>query len=235
MRKALDRAHCGGKRSHPMNVNLKSLIGKLNDTTRNALEAAAGLCVSRTHYDIEIEHYLTEAAGRRPTATWPRILHALRRGPFAPAGGADPQPRQAEVAATPGRRRSARRLVNMMTEAWTIGSHRFRRGADPLRLHHPGAGRPRRTGAADERDRARSSRRSSRTRCETRFPDHRGGFARGLDRGAAAEARRAGSGAAAPAGGQDAEPGPIHRRSDRERARPGRSIRCWDATTRSAR
>ena len=41
-----------------MSVNLKSLIGKLNDTTRNALEAAAGLCVSRTHYDIEIEHFL---------------------------------------------------------------------------------------------------------------------------------------------------------------------------------
>jgi type VI secretion system protein VasG len=38
--------------------NLRSLIGKLNDPTRNALEAAAGLCLSRTHYDIEIEHVL---------------------------------------------------------------------------------------------------------------------------------------------------------------------------------
>ena len=41
-----------------MGLNLKSLIGKLNDTTRSSLEAAAGLCLSRTHYDIEIEHYL---------------------------------------------------------------------------------------------------------------------------------------------------------------------------------
>jgi type VI secretion system protein VasG len=41
-----------------MSINLKALISKLNDTTRKALEAAAGLCVSRTHYDIEIEHYL---------------------------------------------------------------------------------------------------------------------------------------------------------------------------------
>ncbi len=41
-----------------MGLNLKSLIGKLNDTARSALEAAAGLCLSRTHYDIEIEHYL---------------------------------------------------------------------------------------------------------------------------------------------------------------------------------
>ena len=43
-----------------MGVNMKSLIGKLNDATRNALDAAAGLCLSRTHYDVEIEHYLTK-------------------------------------------------------------------------------------------------------------------------------------------------------------------------------
>src|ERR1700724_3004131 len=41
-----------------MASNLRALIGKLNSTTRNALEGAAGLCLSRTHYDIEIEHYL---------------------------------------------------------------------------------------------------------------------------------------------------------------------------------
>src|SRR5215467_5727958 len=41
-----------------MDVNLKALIGKLNHSTRGALEAAAGLCLSRTHYDIEIEHFL---------------------------------------------------------------------------------------------------------------------------------------------------------------------------------
>src|SRR6516164_8296806 len=39
-------------------MNLKALIGKLNPTTRGALEGAAGLCLSRTHYDIEIEHVL---------------------------------------------------------------------------------------------------------------------------------------------------------------------------------
>ncbi len=41
-----------------MSANLKGLIGKLNDTTRGALEAAAGLCLARTHYDIEVEHVL---------------------------------------------------------------------------------------------------------------------------------------------------------------------------------
>jgi type VI secretion system protein VasG len=41
-----------------MNVNFRSLIGKMNDTTRGALEAAAGFCLSRTNYNIEIEHFL---------------------------------------------------------------------------------------------------------------------------------------------------------------------------------
>lgn len=40
------------------NINLKQLVGKLNDTTRRSLEAASGLCLSRTHYNIEIEHWL---------------------------------------------------------------------------------------------------------------------------------------------------------------------------------
>jgi type VI secretion system protein VasG len=41
-----------------MAVNLKALIGECNRETRAALEAAASLCLSRTHYDVEVEHYL---------------------------------------------------------------------------------------------------------------------------------------------------------------------------------
>ncbi len=41
-----------------MLVNRKRLIDKLNQTTRSALEGAAQLCLSRTHYDVEIEHFL---------------------------------------------------------------------------------------------------------------------------------------------------------------------------------
>ncbi len=41
-----------------MNTDLKALISKLNDTCRNSLEAAAGLCLSRTNYNVEIEHLL---------------------------------------------------------------------------------------------------------------------------------------------------------------------------------
>lgn len=38
--------------------NLKSLIGKLNNTCRGALESAAGLCLSHTHYEVDLEHFL---------------------------------------------------------------------------------------------------------------------------------------------------------------------------------
>jgi type VI secretion system protein VasG len=40
--------------------NVKSLIERLNEPTRKALEAAAGFCLARTHYDIEIEHFLAK-------------------------------------------------------------------------------------------------------------------------------------------------------------------------------
>lgn len=41
-----------------MNIDLKSLVNKLNDPCRTALEGAAGLCLSRSHYNVEIEHWL---------------------------------------------------------------------------------------------------------------------------------------------------------------------------------
>ena len=41
-----------------VSVNLKSLVGRLNAEARRALEGAAGLCLSRTHYNVEIEHWL---------------------------------------------------------------------------------------------------------------------------------------------------------------------------------
>ncbi len=39
-------------------IDLKSLVGKLNESCRAALEGAAGLCLARTHYNVEIEHWL---------------------------------------------------------------------------------------------------------------------------------------------------------------------------------
>src|SRR5262249_23279993 len=62
-----------------MNVNLKSLIARLNDTCRAALEGAAGLCLSRTNYDVEIEHYLIKLLEAQD-ADLPRILDHFEVG-----------------------------------------------------------------------------------------------------------------------------------------------------------
>jgi type VI secretion system protein VasG len=43
-------------------IDLKSLISRLDDHCRRALEAAAGLTLSRTHYNVEIEHWLMKLA-----------------------------------------------------------------------------------------------------------------------------------------------------------------------------
>ncbi|TFW33369.1 type VI secretion system ATPase TssH [Massilia horti] len=39
-----------------MDINLKTLIGKLNDTTRTAATRAANICVSLGQYEVDIEH-----------------------------------------------------------------------------------------------------------------------------------------------------------------------------------
>ncbi len=38
--------------------NLKALIGRLDDACRDALEQAAALCLSRTNYEVDVEHCL---------------------------------------------------------------------------------------------------------------------------------------------------------------------------------
>lgn len=39
-------------------IDLKSLVEKLNENCRTTLEGAAGLCLARTQYNVEIEHWL---------------------------------------------------------------------------------------------------------------------------------------------------------------------------------
>src|SRR5690606_10798674 len=43
---------------YAVEVDLKSLISKLDRTCHRALEAAAGLCLSRSNYEVELEHWL---------------------------------------------------------------------------------------------------------------------------------------------------------------------------------
>ena len=41
-------------------LDLRGLIGKLNPVCQRSLEGAAGLCLSRTNYNVEIEHWLVK-------------------------------------------------------------------------------------------------------------------------------------------------------------------------------
>lgn len=41
-----------------MHVDTKALVAKLNPLCKRALESAAALCVSKTHYNVELEHLL---------------------------------------------------------------------------------------------------------------------------------------------------------------------------------
>jgi len=106
-----------------MGINLKSLIGRLNTQARSALEAAAGLCLARTHYDIEVEHYLLKLLDSsdsdfasiaahfgvdksRLTSELNRSLDKLKSG----------NARTPAISPT---------VLKMLTEAWTIGSIDF--------------------------------------------------------------------------------------------------------------
>ncbi len=41
-----------------VSIDLKSLVNKLNEPCRQSLEKAAGLCMARAHYNVEVEHWL---------------------------------------------------------------------------------------------------------------------------------------------------------------------------------
>ena len=106
-----------------MGISLKAIVSKLNDTTRTALEGAAGLCLARTHYDVEIEHFVMKLLDStdsdfarivkrfsvdkaRLSAELSRALDKLKTG----------------NARTPSFSPS---LFTMLTEAWTLGSLEF--------------------------------------------------------------------------------------------------------------
>ncbi len=56
-----------------VSVDIKSLLNRLNPYCTSCLEGAAGLCVSRTHYEVTIEHLLTKLL-EEPQSDLPLIL-----------------------------------------------------------------------------------------------------------------------------------------------------------------
>ena len=109
-----------------MSLNLKSLIGKVDEATRSALEAAAGLCVSRTHYDIEVEHFLLKVIDSSDND----VAFILRQY------GVDRSRLTTELERSVSRLKTGNarspafspQLVKMLTEAWTIATIEYDAG-----------------------------------------------------------------------------------------------------------
>ena len=109
-----------------MSINLKSLIGKLNDATRQTLEGAAGLAVTRAHYDIEIEHYLLKALDSSDNDIAAILRHySIDKSRLTADLQRSLDNFKAGNARTPAFSPS---LVKMLAEAWTIASIDFDAG-----------------------------------------------------------------------------------------------------------
>ncbi|MGB7865296.1 MAG: type VI secretion system ATPase TssH [Candidatus Sulfotelmatobacter sp.] len=101
-------------------MNLKSLIGKLNDSTRGAMEASAGLCLARTHYDIEVEHFLLKLLDSSNNDAAAIFKHfELDTSRFSGELFRSLDRLKSGNARTPA---LSPTLIKMMTEAWTLGS-----------------------------------------------------------------------------------------------------------------
>jgi type VI secretion system protein VasG len=106
-----------------MPANLRSLIGKLNDASRKAMEAAAGLCLARTHYDIEVEHFLMKALDSTDGDLSPILRHfEVDKSRLTGDLARSLDRLKTGNARTPALSPS---LMKMLTEAWTIGSLDF--------------------------------------------------------------------------------------------------------------
>lgn len=103
-----------------MALSREGLVAKLNATCREGLEEAARLCFSRTHYEVDLEHYLlklTETADADLSAIYrhfeidsSRVSRDLTRALDRMRSGNSRNP-----AISP-------RVIRLLSEAWSLGS-----------------------------------------------------------------------------------------------------------------
>ncbi len=112
-------------------VNLRSLVARGNETCRKALEAAGGLTLARTHYNVELEHLLLALLDRDGTD----LLAVLRHYDIDP-GRVAKQLTQSLERLSAGNARApglAPEVVELFKQAWLLasiehGAARFRSG-----------------------------------------------------------------------------------------------------------
>src|SRR6476646_5247281 len=115
-----------------MAVNLRALIGKMNHTTRAAVESAAGLCLSRTHYDVEIEHFLMKLLDNTDS-DFAAILkqYGIDRSRLSSELSKSLDHLKTGNGRTPA---MSPHIAHMLEEAWKIGSLDY--GANQVRTGH---------------------------------------------------------------------------------------------------
>ncbi|MEJ2204509.1 MAG: ATP-dependent Clp protease ATP-binding subunit [Gemmatimonadota bacterium] len=115
-----------------MNVNLRGLIDRLNDVTRSAVDAAAGLCLGRTHYDVEVEHLLIKLLDQTDTDVAFILKHyGVDRARLSKDLTAGIDRLKSGNARTPS---LSPALVSWLSEAWMVGS--VDHGASRIRSGH---------------------------------------------------------------------------------------------------
>ncbi len=103
-----------------MNSEIKTLIGKLNPTCHQGLEEAAGLCVSQTNFNVEIEHYLLKLLQYQDTD-----LHRLLRYYEIPVEQVERELTQSIDRLKRGNDRTpvlSQHIPNLLQEAWVASS-----------------------------------------------------------------------------------------------------------------
>ena len=115
-----------------MDINLKTLIGKLDDSTRAAATRAAAICVGQGHYEVDIEH-LFLALLEQPDCDFTCIAHQC--GISLTGLEADLRREIAKFARGSSRTPVfSRHLPTLLAHAWLIaslgsaGPHRIRSG-----------------------------------------------------------------------------------------------------------
>src|SRR5262245_19004924 len=113
-------------------VDLKSLIGRLDDLCRRSLEAAAGLTLSRSNFNVEIEHWLLKLLEAQDSD----LLAILRQYEVEPSRLSADLTRVLDRLKTGNTRAPALspHVVQLAREAWMLASLDY--GAARVRSGH---------------------------------------------------------------------------------------------------
>ncbi|MFO0804644.1 MAG: type VI secretion system ATPase TssH [Gemmataceae bacterium] len=113
-------------------VSPRSLIEKLNGTCHKALDSAAGLCLSQTHFSIEVEHWFIKLC-ENPSADFAAIFKSLQIDPVKVKQQLEGTIRHFKT----GNSRApsmAVELFDLVREAWVLASLEY--GAPQVRSGH---------------------------------------------------------------------------------------------------